>query len=121
MTTDSITLDRPAGQQEFELVRASGFHEFPPRLPEQPFFHPVRNEEYATQIARAWNTKDERSGFVGYVLRFNVRTEFLVRYQLHVVGESTHGEDSIPAKDLPVLNAKITGSIETITEFRSGK
>ena len=51
-------------------MRASGYREFPPRLPEQPFFYPVLNEDYATQIARDWNTKDERSGFAGYVLRF---------------------------------------------------
>jgi hypothetical protein len=44
-------LFRPVGQTEFELIRASGFREFPPRLPEQPYFYPVLNLEYATQIA----------------------------------------------------------------------
>ena len=58
-------------------------------MPEQPFFYPVLNEEYATQIARDWNTKDERSDFVGYVLRFEVPAEFLRRYEIHVVGNST--------------------------------
>jgi hypothetical protein len=33
------------------------------------------SEYYAKQIARDWNTKDERSGFVGFVLRFNVKGE----------------------------------------------
>jgi len=76
VTTTVTTLYRPVGQSELDLIRASGFREFPPRLPEQPIFYPVLTEEYATQIARDWNTKDERSGFVGYVLRFDVRTEF---------------------------------------------
>jgi len=58
-------LYRPVGRGELELIRASGFREFPPRLPEQPIFYPVLTEEYATQIARDWNTKDERSGFAG--------------------------------------------------------
>jgi hypothetical protein len=81
-------------------VRASGYRQFPPRLPEQPFFYPVLNEDYATQIARDWNTKDERSGFAGYVLRFNVQNEFLSRYEVHVVGNSTHREYWIPAHEL---------------------
>ena len=58
----------------WSLIRGNHFREFPPRLPEQPIFYPVLSEEYAMQIARDWNTKDERSGFVGYVLRFRVWT-----------------------------------------------
>jgi hypothetical protein len=33
-------------------MAASGSKDFPPRLPEQPIFYPVRNEEFATQIVR---------------------------------------------------------------------
>jgi len=102
-------------------VRASGFREFPPRLPEQPFFYPVLNEEYATQIARDWNTRDEHSGFVGYVLRFNVWTEFLGGYDLHVVGSSMHQEYWIPASELNQLNANIVGSIEVVSRFSKSK
>ena len=51
-------LFRPVGQAEFDLIAAGGFTAFPPRLPEQPIFYPVLNQEYATQIARDWNTKD---------------------------------------------------------------
>jgi hypothetical protein len=57
-------------------------------LPEQPFFYPVLSEAYATQIARDWNSKDESSGFVGYVLRFGVRREFLSHYDVRTVGSS---------------------------------
>jgi hypothetical protein len=56
-----------------ELIRASGFRAFPPRLPTQPFFYPVLNEEYAIQIARDWNTEDEMSGYEGFVLTFAAR------------------------------------------------
>ncbi len=121
MTNHSTTLYRPVGQKELDLIRASGFREFPPRLPEQPFFYPVLNEEYATQIAREWNTKDERSSFAGYVLRFNVRTEFLNQYQMRVVGDSIHREYWIPANDLKDLNSNIVGSIELVSEFRARK
>lgn len=100
-----------------DLVRASGFREFPPRLPEQPIFYPVLTEEYATQIARDWNTKDERSGFVGYVLRFQVPTEFLSKYDVHTVGSAGHREYWIPAESLQELNANIVGKIEIVSEF----
>jgi hypothetical protein len=100
-----------------DLVRAFWFREFPPRLPEQPIFYPVLTEEYATQIARDWNTQDERSGFSGYVLRFHVRTEFLSKYDVHVVGSASHREYWIPAEDLEGLNANIEGEIEVVSEF----
>jgi hypothetical protein len=100
-----------------DLIRASGFREFPARLPEQPIFYPVLTEEYATQIARDWNMKDERSGFAGYVLRFQVRTEFLRKYDVHVVGSSGHREYWIPAGSLQELNANIVGEIEVVSEF----
>ncbi len=110
-------LYRPVGRGELELIRARGFLEFPPRLPEQPIFYPVLTEEYAIQIARDWNTKDERSGFAGFVLRFSVRTEFLRNYEIHVVGSSNHREYWIPAAELPQFNANIVGGIEVIAEF----
>jgi hypothetical protein len=112
------TLYRPVGQKELDLIRASGFREFPSRLPEQLFFYPVLTEEYATQIAREWNTKDESSGFVGYVLRFKVQTDFLNQYEVHIVGNSGHREYWIPRDQLPLLNASIVGSIEILSKFR---
>jgi hypothetical protein len=51
-------------------VEASGRREWPPRLPEQPIFYPVLDQEYATMIARDWNGKESGSG---YVTRFGVR------------------------------------------------
>lgn len=112
------TLYRPVGRAELDLIAAGGFREFPPRLPEQPFFYPVLTEEYATRIARDWNTKDERSGFVGYVLRFQVQTEFLNRYEVQAAGSSKHREYWIPAAELAEFNANIAGLIEVIAEFR---
>jgi len=112
------TLYRPVGRAELDLIRASDFREFPPRLPSQPIFYPVLNEEYATQIARDWNTKDEASGFEGYVLRFDVHVEFLSRYEIRVVGHAGHQEYWIPAADLDELNRNIEGRIEIIGEFR---
>src|SRR5580698_10458859 len=109
---NSARFTGPVGHAELELIRASGFRKFPPRLPEQPIFYPVLTEAYATQIARDWNTKDERSGFAGYVLRLRLRNEFLQKYEVHVAGSSEHREYWIPAGELEDLNSNIVGSIE---------
>ena len=111
-------LFRPVGQREYELIQATEYRRFPPRLSEQPFFYPVTNETYATQIARDWNTKDEASGYVGYVLRFRIASEFLSKYTIHTVGASMHQEYWIPAADLEDFNDQIDGTIESITCFR---
>jgi hypothetical protein len=55
---ETAILFRPVGEAKFLLIRDSGWREFPPRLPEQPIFYPVLNQEYAEQIARDWNTRD---------------------------------------------------------------
>jgi hypothetical protein len=39
-----VRLDRPTGQAERDLVEASGWLAWPPRLPEQPIFYPVLSE-----------------------------------------------------------------------------
>jgi hypothetical protein len=117
MPAEITTLYRPVGQAELDLIQASAFKEFPPRLPEQPFFYPVTNEEYATQIARDWNTKDANSGFAGYVLRFDLLSSFLENYELHTVGDSQHREYWIPAGDLGELNKNIVGTIQILTSY----
>jgi hypothetical protein len=115
---ETTVLYRPAGQKELDLIVASGYREFPPRLPFQPIFYPVLNEEYATQIARDWNTNDAASGYVGNVTRFRVRSDFLAGYEVRQVGGAVHLEYWIPAEDLPAFNRAIVGPIEVIGEFR---
>jgi len=112
------TLFRPVGQKELDLIAATGFARFPPRLPSQPIFYPVLTEPYAVEIARDWNTRDEASGYAGYVLRFRVETEFLARYHERIVGAARHRELWIPADDLEEFNRHIRGPIEVIAEFR---
>jgi hypothetical protein len=114
MKPDTTTLYRPVGPQELELIAASDFREFPPRLPEQPIFYPVLNEEYATQIARDWNV---RASGAGFVTRFNVPNSFLSKYPKQVVGAKEHEELWIPAEVLVEMNQNIVGKIEVIAEF----
>lgn len=110
----TVTLWRPAGPDELSLVAASGYRAWPPRLPGQPFFYPVLNEEYARTIASQWNVP--RDG-CGYVTRFQVRKAFLDRYDVHQVGGRTILEYWVPAGDLEELNANIVGVIRVVATY----
>ena len=111
----TVTLFRPVGPQELELIQQSGWKKFPPRLPDQPIFYPVTNEGCAIQIARDWNVPASGSGFV---TRFEVDAEFLGRYRVQVVGGSSHTEFWIPADELDEFNRHIVGLIELSHTFR---
>lgn len=109
-----MILYRPIGEQERILIVESGYVAFPPRLPGQPIFYPVINEQYATEIASRWNTKDKNSGFKGFVTRFEIDDHFISRYEMQTVGRSYHQEYWIPAEDLAEFNQHIIGKIEVI-------
>jgi hypothetical protein len=110
-----LQFEASAPRADIELIRNSGWREFPPRLPEQPIFYPVLNEEYATQIARDWNVKESGSGFV---TRFAIDADFAKRYATHTVGSSLHRELWVPAEELAEFNRHIVGTIELIAEFQ---
>ncbi|MEO6875921.1 MAG: hypothetical protein ABI222_13970 [Opitutaceae bacterium] len=111
----TVTLFRPGGPKELVLLEASGWTAFPPRLPEQPIFYPVTNEDYAIQIARDWNV---RASGAGYVTRFAVDAEFAARYPRQTVGAKRHEELWIPAEDLAEFNRHIIGKIQLTQSFR---
>jgi hypothetical protein len=110
----TITLFRPVGPKELALIEASDWRSFPPRLPGQPVFYPVTNEEYAIQIARDWNVKSSGSGFV---TRFEVDAEYASRFPKRVVGSRVHEELWVPAEELAEFNSKIVGKIEVTRSF----
>ncbi len=112
----SVTLFRPVGTKELELIEQAEWKAFPPRLPEQPIFYPVTNEGYAAQIARDWNTKynDDK---IGYVTRFDVDAEYLSQFEKKIVGGQEHEEYWIPAEQLEEFNQNIVGQIEVTQKF----
>ena len=109
-----VTLWRPTGPEEMELVRASGLRRWPPRLAEQPIFYPVLNEQYATKIARDWNVP--ASG-VGYVTRFDVEADYLSQFPVRQAGGRDILEYWIPADRLEEFNDHIVGNIVEVTKF----
>ncbi|WP_326805396.1 hypothetical protein OIE49_32470 [Streptomyces sp. NBC_01788] len=110
----TTTLWRPTGPKELELVRELGWRSWPSRLPEQPIFYPVLNEDYAVKIARDWNVKHDGAGFV---TRFEVESAFLRRYPVQQAGGQTILELWVPAGERDEFNAHIVGKIRLVHEF----
>lgn len=88
----TVTLYRPVGIKEYELILASGSRRFPPRLNWQPIFYPVLNQAYAEQIAGEWNTHDAFSGYCGIVTRFALDEKHYHIYEVQQVGGDLHQE-----------------------------
>ncbi len=84
------------------------------RLPDQPIFCPVFNEEYAARIARDWNVP---ATGVGYVTRFDVEKAYLDQFEVHQVGGRTILEYWIPAEQLEEFNDHIVGGIVEVSRF----
>jgi len=114
MSDQVVTMFRPTGPKELELVAKLDWKRWPPRLPGQPIFYPVTNQSYAEQIARDWNVPESGAGFV---TRFNVRKQFADRFEVHQVGGEEHTEWWIPAEELEELNDNIVGRIEIVATF----
>jgi hypothetical protein len=112
---ETTLLYRPVNQKELDLIAASNWRSFPPRLPEQPIFYPVLNEEYAVQISRDWNVTYYG---VGYVVRFAVDTAYLAQFAVQNVGDIQHDELWVPAEQLAEFNQHIVGPIEVTATFR---
>jgi len=111
---DPLTLWRPVGPKELELIEQSGMRAFPPRLPDQPIFYPVLTEDYAVKIARDWNVPASGAGFV---TRFAVKRSYIEKYDVQEAGGRSHLEYWIPAEDLDAFNAAIVGLIEVVRRF----
>ncbi|MES1224139.1 MAG: ADP-ribosylation/crystallin J1 [Bacteroidota bacterium] len=112
-----LTLYRPIGQKELELIQQSGYKKFPPRLEWQPIFYPVMNQAYAEEIALKWNTEDEFSGYAGYVTAFDLPETFLAKYPVQNVGGEVHNELWVPADELEEFNKNIVGEIRVVKSF----
>ncbi|WP_110367507.1 ADP-ribosylation/crystallin J1 [Chryseobacterium sp. CBTAP 102] len=113
----TTTLYRPVGEKEMILIIESGFKEFPPRLEWQPIFYPVLNEEYASEIAEKWNTRDEAGNYLGFVTRFDVLEEAAAQYPAQNVGAQNHNELWVPSEELDSFNKAIVGNIKVTKVF----
>jgi hypothetical protein len=111
----TVTLYRPVGPAELDLIRKSDWKTFPPRLPGQPIFYPVMNFEYAAEIAEKWNAAGSEKA--GFVLRFEVEADYVAKFEEHTVGAKRHRELWVPAEELPEFNRHIVGKIVVEATF----
>lgn len=114
------TLYRPVGEKEMLLVIESNFKKFPPRLEWQPIFYPVLDEDYASEIAEKWNTRDEAGNYLGFVTQFEVLEEIVNKYPAQNVGARNHNELWVPSEELEAFNQAIVGNIK-VTKVFMGK
>jgi len=110
-----VVLFRPVGLRELELISASGWREFPPRLAWQPIFYPVVTREYARAIVTQWNSKESEAGHCGFVTEFDIGDEFVARYPVQQLGGGpVYRELWVPAAELAEFNAHIRGPIRVV-------
>ena len=117
MMNELVTLFRPVGVKELELIEQSEMRAFPPRLQWQPIFYPVLNEQYACEICEKWNVNDEASGYAGFVTAFDVPKEYFEQFEVQNVGSHHHNELWVPAEELNAFNEQIQGNIRIIKAF----
>ncbi|MCJ8152888.1 ADP-ribosylation/crystallin J1 [Chryseobacterium sp. SSA4.19] len=113
----TITLYRPVGEKEMILIIESNYKKFPPRLEWQPIFYPVLNEDYASEIAEKWNTRDQAGNYLGFVTKFEVSEDEVNKYPMQNVGAGNHNELWVPSENLETFNQSIAGKIEVVKVF----
>lgn len=113
----TITLYRPIGLKELELIVEVDFKGYPPRLSWQPIFYPVLNEQYAIEIATRWNLDDEGSGYAGFVTAFEIDEAYMAQFEVQNVGAAHHNELWVPAEKLDEFNAHIIGAIQITKSY----
>jgi hypothetical protein len=114
-----VTLFRPVGQGELDLIEATQWQAFPPRLDHQPIFYRVLTEEYATKIARDWNTKDTTSGSSGtYRDLPSLTPRSTAGHRSKARPVMRFGNGGSAPKNSRIFNAMIIGAIEVVAEYR---
>lgn len=110
----TVTLYRPVGPKELELIKKSKWKRFPPRLSDQPIFYTIISEDYAIKIARDWNVPASGEG---HVLEFYVKHSYLSKFDVQDAGGKSHREYWIPAEELEEFNDNIMGKIWKIKSY----
>ncbi len=113
---ETTTLYRPVNKVELDLIQKTQWKKFPPRLPEQPIFYPVTNQEYASQITTEWNLPSYKNGFV---TEFRLSKKYLTKFKVEKVGLDHHTELWVPAEELEEFNNEIIGGIKVIEGYHA--
>ena len=116
-----ITMFRPVGANELQLIIDSGMKRFPARLFWQPIFYPVLNFQYAAEIAERGNMGDGDSEGAGFVTAFEIPQSYFEKFQVQTVGLDHHQEFWVPAEKLEEFNDSIVNGIRVEASFLGKK
>ena len=112
-----MILFRPIGADELGLIAKSGFRRFPPRLAENPAFCPVAAFDDARRVAELSKTQDKKSGFAGFVIRFEVADNYVERLEARLAHRPEGAGFEIPQSELENLNRHLVGRIEIVRRY----
>ncbi len=102
------------GPEDLIQVIESGYR----RLPlYPPGFYPICFRHYAQKVAKETNVTKNGQGFV---LRFEVKTEFISKFQSHIIGSPDTEMYLIPSVDFDELRKAIIGKIDVTDAYQSG-
>ena len=113
---ETTKLYRPVNKAELDLIQESNWKRFPPRLPDQPIFYPVTNQEYASQITTEWNLPSYKNGFV---TEFQLSNKYLSKFKVEKVGLDHYTELWVPAEELEEFDSEIIDRIKVIEAYNS--
>jgi hypothetical protein len=116
-----VTMFRPVGANELQLIIDSGMKRFPARLFWQPIFYPVLNFQYAAEIAERWNMRDPDSDGAGFVTAFEISQSYFDKFPVQTVGLDHHQELWVPAEELGEFNDNIVNGIRVEASFMGKK
>jgi hypothetical protein len=112
---NTIRLYKPLSPLQLEEVINSGWSSFAVDSPLQKVFYPKIHRRYAENLARQWDAVQFNAG---YVVAFDVPTEFMAKYEIQTTAYEEHREYVVPVEELSLFNQNIKGKISVVTTFK---
>ena len=115
---ETLTLWRPIGQAELDLITESGWRRFQPGLPGQPIFYPVLKPRVRREDRARLQHEEPGFGNVGYVVRFDVGARYGARFEPRRLRGPGIDEPWVPAEEPVEFNEHIRRGGALVSEHR---
>ena len=112
-----MILFRPIGANELGLIAKSGFRRFRRGWPRTPPSLPWRRSTTLVAWRSLSKTQDKRSGFAGFVIRFEVANNYVERLAARASHGPADGGFQVPPGELENLNSHLVGRIEVVRRY----
>lgn len=104
----TVVLCKPVAAQELDLIRKSGWREFPPDVPGRIFY---LNEDRVKEITLYLDLK--AAGLCAYA-RFKIDADYLESDPRRLAAGAVYDELLVPDSHLEEFNQQIVGLIEVV-------